>query len=93
MNWKVNTGKRRTTTEEGKKIYSPFANRLYKGHVVHTVEGVTAEASLNAMADKWNSEGYVPNMTCAHVRCLADLSKGQRDKALKEWGKGGDSFL
>lgn len=84
--WSVSTGSKKFTTGDGEELRKCYAKLHYKGTVVHTVEGVTAEASLLAMAQKWNEEGYAPDMSSANTRCLADLPGTKaRAELMKEW--------
>lgn len=50
----------------------------YKGKRIHTVNGATAQANLEAQAKKWNESGYVPEIST--VRLLSEISDTERTK-------------
>lgn len=50
----------------------------YKGKRIHTVNGATAQANLEAKAKEWNASGYAPEIST--VRLLSDMSDAERTK-------------
>lgn len=44
---------------------------LFDGAVVHTLTGPTAEKALKDVANKWNADSYVPNLS-AGPKVVAD---------------------
>ena len=89
-NWTVKTKHKKTDQldQRGKPVMAVSAQLLFKGQVVHHVDGVTAESTLQEQADQWNADNYEPNMEAVGIVCPADLStQGQRDKLMKKWAE------